>query len=125
MSGAWIVVVEGEALGAGVFARHFDHTAELAFRVEAQEEFCKVVFQIFLYGSLQRACAEVLVVALLCNEFLSLFGKLQFVAELNPTPEVPKSLSWRLPTLEVMMMMVFLKSMRRPSESVSRPSSIT
>ena len=42
----------------------------------------------------------------------------------KPTPR-PKSLSWREPTLEVMMMTVLRKSMRRPFPSVRRPSSVT
>lgn len=45
-------------------------------------------------------------------------------AEVKPTP-LPKSFSWRVPALEVMMMMVLRKSMSRPLPSVSLPSSST
>ena len=42
----------------------------------------------------------------------------------NPTP-VPKSFNWRAPTFEVMMIIVFLKSILRPKLSVKCPSSKT
>ena len=42
----------------------------------------------------------------------------------NPTP-LPKSLSWRVPTFEVIIIIVFLKSTFLPNPSVRRPSSST
>eukprot|EP01085_Mycamoeba_gemmipara_P004963 Mycagemm_TRINITY_DN10695_c0_g1::TRINITY_DN10695_c0_g1_i1::g.4963::m.4963 type:complete len:162 gc:universal TRINITY_DN10695_c0_g1_i1:1128-643(-) len=46
------------------------------------------------------------------------------VAVAKPTPS-PKSFNWRTPILEVMMIMVFLKSTFLPRPSVSWPSSNT
>ena len=84
-----------------------------------------------LLSGLKNTCSSTLLMNSGGKAFLTAFSSTVFLltamflpAVLNPTP-LPYSSSSRLPTLEVMMRIVFLKLTVLPLLSVSLPSSIT
>ena len=85
----------------------------------------------FLSSCLKKTCASILLMNSGGNTFLTAFSRIilrltdkSFPPVVNPTP-LPYSSISRLPTLEVIMRIVFLKLTVLPVLSVSLPSSST